>query len=86
MRARGPVRDLPLQYFILRSQSLIFYRKMLRTLHRVRDRSTALELKQQIRSEFENARGVTDVAQIKSLLSDGMKRFKDLERIVSMSM
>jgi hypothetical protein len=79
MRTRAPVKDLPLAYFIVRSQSLIFYRQILRTLKRVNDSQTGKELQQQIRIEFENTRSVTDPQQCKALLAQGRQRFKVLE-------
>jgi hypothetical protein len=82
---RRPVQDLPLAYFIVRSQSLIFYRQILRSLNQLSDYQTASELKQQIRYEFESARGITDPTQCKTLLSQGRQRFKILESNLSLS-
>lgn len=87
MRRRivAPIKDLPLAYFIVRSQSLIFYRQILKTIQKVPDSQTASELKQQIRQEFEQSRNVTDPSSCKVLLLQGRKRFKDLENILSLS-
>ncbi|XP_021909486.1 uncharacterized protein LOC110823419 [Carica papaya] len=72
-----------LQDFILRARVLKLYRQALRTARRAPDRAR-VELERTIRQEMESNRNYSDKQKIRFLISEGLKRLKDLDEMLDM--
>lgn len=75
---------LSLAYFIVRSQSLFFYRDILKTLRQV-DPIIAKEIHREVKQKFESSRGIIDASTCRRLLAEGRVEFKQLTNIMSLS-
>ncbi|XP_068617312.1 LYR motif-containing protein 2 [Battus philenor] len=85
MSSKLPKKALNLKQFLLRQEVLKLYREIFRTLRKVPDETTRLELKDWARSDFKNNKHHTDETAIKSMLFYGRKSLKDLERSLGLS-
>lgn len=72
-----------LKRFILRSKVIHLYRAALRTAGRAPPEAEG-ELKQQIRAEVERNRQVADSQAIRFLISEGIRRLKELDEMLAM--
>ncbi|XP_047530995.1 LYR motif-containing protein 2 [Vanessa atalanta] len=85
MASKLPKATLNLKQFLLRQEVLKLYRDIFRTIRKVSDENTRLELKEWARSDFKNNKHHNDETTIKSLLYYGRKSLKDLQKSLALS-
>jgi hypothetical protein len=76
--------NLSLAYFVVRFQSLLFYREILKTIRKL-DPNIAQEVKKEARVKFESNRHVTDPEVARHLLVTGRQEFKELRKAMSLA-
>ncbi|KAJ6797684.1 uncharacterized protein M6B38_312640 [Iris pallida] len=76
-------RSLDLQAFIVRSRVLKLYRQALRITSRA-PTHTRDELRQTVRQEMEKNRHCDDKQRIRFLVSEGLRRLKELDEMLDM--
>lgn len=64
---------------------LKLYRDIFKTIRKVTDKSTKLELTEWARADFKNNKHHKDEVVIKSMLHHGRKSLKDLQKSLSLS-
>lgn len=69
----------------MRQEVLKLYRDIFKTLRKVPDEKTRLELRDWARVDFKNNKHHTDESVIKSMLHYGKKSLKDLQRTLALS-
>eukprot|EP00741_Cyanophora_paradoxa_P014604 tig00020812_g14084.t1 len=74
-----------LKFFLLRSQSIGLYRRLLRAARGAPDPGTRDAIREQIRASYEANRGVRDEELMRHLLEDAKKSLKKLEEMVGMA-
>ncbi|KAL9653822.1 hypothetical protein ABK040_012883 [Willaertia magna] len=84
-KLRTVVEDLPLAYFVLRTQTLKFYREILKDLNKVNREDTKKEVFEQIKPEFLAFKTNRDVERGKKALSEGKTRYKQLKDLIYMT-
>ncbi|XP_077220379.1 LYR family of Fe/S cluster biogenesis protein isoform X2 [Tasmannia lanceolata] len=77
------VLSLDLQAFIVRARVLKLYRQALRTARRAPSDARD-ELRQTTRQEMEKNRHCDDKQRVRFLLSEGLKRLKELDEMLDM--
>ncbi|XP_034829003.1 LYR motif-containing protein 2 [Maniola hyperantus] len=85
MASKLPKQTLNLKQFLLRQEVLKLYREVFRTIKKVPDESTRLELKEWARTDFRNNKHHSDEAAIKSMLHYGRKSLEDLKKSLALS-
>ncbi|XP_046977862.1 LYR motif-containing protein 2 [Vanessa cardui] len=85
MASKLPKATLNLKQFLLRQEVLKLYRDIFRTIRKVADENTRLELKEWARSDFKNNKHHSDETTIKSMLYYGRKSLKDLQKSLALS-
>ncbi|XP_032516580.2 LYR motif-containing protein 2 [Danaus plexippus] len=85
MASKLPKTTLNLKQFLLRQEVLKLYRDIFKTLRKVPDEKTRLELRDWARVDFKNNKHHTDESAIKSMLHYGKKSLKDLQRTLALS-
>ncbi|XP_052741176.1 LYR motif-containing protein 2 [Bicyclus anynana] len=85
MASKLPKQTLSLKQFLLRQEVLKLYRDIIRTLRKVPDESTRLELKEWARTDFRNNKHHSDETTIKSMLHYGRKSLDDLRKSLALS-
>ncbi|KFY41125.1 hypothetical protein V494_03188, partial [Pseudogymnoascus sp. VKM F-4513 (FW-928)] len=74
----GPT--VSLEHFLQRSKVLSLWRRVLRDTKRIADLQTRAETRKMARDEFERNKNVTDISQIKYLISTGKSQWDATER------
>ena len=75
--------SLSLDHFLQRQRVLSLYRTILRSLYRIpKDRRERTETIAYARAEFGRNRGVSDVSQIRYLVSTGKAEFDGMKRYI----
>ncbi|OWR45770.1 hypothetical protein KGM_214537 [Danaus plexippus plexippus] len=85
MASKLPKTTLNLKQFLLRQEVLKLYRDIFKTLRKVPDEKTRLELRDWARVDFRNNKHHKDESVIKSMLHYGKKSLKDLQRTLALS-
>ncbi|CAH2269006.1 LYR motif-containing protein 2 [Pararge aegeria] len=85
MASKLPKKTLSLKQFLLRQEVLKLYRDIIRTVKKVPDESTRLELKEWARTDFRNNKHHNDETTIKSMLHYGRKSLEDLRKSLALS-
>ncbi|CAG9562671.1 unnamed protein product [Danaus chrysippus] len=85
MASKLPKTTLNLKQFLMRQEVLKLYRDIFKTLRKVPDEKTRLELRDWARIDFRNNKHHTDETVIKSMLHYGKKSLKDLQRTLALS-
>lgn len=79
-RFRQP--PLSLDHFLQRQRVLSLWREIMRAIHKVPPSSTRDEMRQYARQGFELNRDVTDLTQIRYLISTGKTEFESMQRYI----
>lgn len=79
-RLRQPA--LGLDHFLQRQRVLSLYRTILRTVYKIPPSATRDEMYTYARTEFERHRSVSDLTQIRYLISTGKTEFDGMKRYV----
>ena len=66
--------------FILQFQTKLLYRRFLKTISKIDDIISRNEIKQMIRSEFENQRHLSDEESIRFYMTKGEEQLKYIEQ------
>ncbi|XP_045769339.1 LYR motif-containing protein 2 [Maniola jurtina] len=85
MASKLTKKTLNLKQFLLRQEVLKLYREVFRTINKVPDESTRLELKEWARADFRNNKHHSDETAIKSMLHYGRKSLEDLKKSLALS-
>ncbi|XP_045450025.1 LYR motif-containing protein 2 [Melitaea cinxia] len=85
MASKLPKSTLNLKQFLLRQEVLKLYRDIFRTIRKVSDERTRMEMKEWARTDFRNNKHHTDETTIKSMLYYGRKSLKDLQKSLALS-
>ncbi|ESW98351.1 hypothetical protein HPODL_05243 [Ogataea parapolymorpha DL-1] len=75
-----------LQDFILQNQIIRTYRDMLRTIHKIPNKSLQMELRTYLKEEFRSSSQVTDYDTRKSLLTGAIRQFKSVTSNLGLSL
>ncbi|KAJ1788879.1 LYR motif-containing protein 2 [Coemansia sp. RSA 2399] len=70
---------LSFQQFIQRGKVLTMYRKYMRLLNRIPEKSTRKEMREWIRTDFDRYRGEVDPQRIDVLLAQANRQFKEMQ-------
>ncbi|CAG9135743.1 unnamed protein product [Plutella xylostella] len=85
MATKIPKTALSLKQFLVRQEVLKLYREILRSIKRVPDEKTRLELREWARTDFKKNKDTTDETAIKAFIYYGRKSLKDLQRSLAIS-
>ncbi|CAH0390755.1 unnamed protein product [Bemisia tabaci] len=85
MGSKLPQSTLSLKQFMLRKEVLKQYKTFLKTIKRVPDEQSRLELLDWIRRDYKNNKHHSDEQTIKVMLKFGEKHLKDLETNLDLS-
>jgi len=73
---------LGLDHFLQRQRVLSFWREIVRAVYKIPKSSTRSEMLHHARGEFERNKNVTDLTQIRYLLSTGKTEFDSMRRYI----
>jgi len=76
----GPT--VSLDHFLQRSRALSLWREILRSTAKIPDEKVKRETREMVRAEFERERGVSDITQIRYLISNGKTQWQSMERYI----
>ncbi|XP_075975696.1 LYR motif-containing protein 2 [Anticarsia gemmatalis] len=85
MTSKLPKAALSLKQFLLRQEVLKLYRDIFRTLRKIPDESTRIELRDWARTDFRNNMHHKDETTIKAMLHYGKKSLKDIQNSLALS-
>ncbi len=80
-RFRKP--PLSLDHFLQRQRVLSLWREIVRALQKIPPSNTRNEMRQFARQSFERNRNVTDLTQIRYLVSTGKTEFESMQRYIN---
>ncbi|KAJ2212665.1 LYR motif-containing protein 2 [Coemansia sp. RSA 487] len=71
--------SMSFQQFIQRGKVLTMYRKYMRLLNRIPEKSTRKEMREWIRADFDRYKGEADPQRIDILLAQASRQFKEMQ-------
>lgn len=74
--------NVSLDHFLQRGRALALWRQILRGTRRITDDSTRSEMREMARYEFKRNKNVTDITQIRYLISTGKTQWEGMERYI----
>ncbi|KAG8625121.1 hypothetical protein KVT40_006872 [Elsinoe batatas] len=79
---KGGKQMLTLEHFVQRKRALDLWRDIVKSLHKIPQSSTRVEMRQFARDEFERHKNVYDIGHIRYLISTGRTQFDGMRRYV----
>ncbi|KAI9743552.1 MAG: hypothetical protein M1818_002867 [Claussenomyces sp. TS43310] len=68
--------------FLQRSRAIALWRQIVRGTRKISDEATRCEMRQMAREEFVRNRHITDITQIRYLISTGKTQWESMERYI----
>ncbi|CZR56081.1 uncharacterized protein PAC_05969 [Phialocephala subalpina] len=81
-RPRRLNQTISLDHFLQRGRALALWRTIVRGCRRISDPNTKEETLRFARDEFKRNKGVTDITQIRYLISTGKTQWETMERYI----
>lgn len=80
--SRFRTSPLGLEHFLQRQRVLSLWREIVRVINKIPPSSTRNEMRHYARQSFERNRNVTDLTQIRYLVSTGKTEFEGMQRYI----